>query len=121
MHILTLHSPWFEMVKCGNKIYEGRRQTDKIKNINIGDYIIFYHVIGEKAGTIDETISPIVCIVQDKIIFETFEEALNKLPINDILPIDGITVDIGIEIYKKIVSIPTQLKDGVVMFKIKIV
>lgn len=33
----------------------------------------------------------------------------------------GITVKEGIEIYKKFVSIPTQLKDGVVMLKIKIV
>ena len=54
-------------------------------------------------------------------LFNTFEEALKTLPINDILPIDNISVDKGVEIYKNFVTIPTQLKDGIVMIKIKLI
>ncbi len=33
MEQITLHSPWFELVKSGDKIYEGRRNTEHVKNM----------------------------------------------------------------------------------------
>lgn len=43
---------------------------------------------------------------------------MRALPLKQILPVADITVEKGIEIYKKLVSLPTQQKDGVVMIKL---
>lgn len=117
MEIITLHSPWFELVNSGEKIYEGRRNTDNIKNIKVGKKIKIYRRINK--DIIDYLTKPYDVIVEDKLYFNTFEEALNILPIKQVLPIENITINQGIEIYKKFVSLETQHKDGIVMLKIK--
>lgn len=110
MKLLYLNSPWFELTMDGKKIYEGRRKTPIIDSIKIGDIVEIKHYVNR-----DKTY--FVKII-DKLYFQTFEEALNKLNINEILPIENIDINKGIEIYKQYVSIKTQETDGVCMLKI---
>ena len=112
IHLMHLNSPWFELVKQGKKIYEGRRYTETISTIKKGDIITFKHYNNHK-------IEPYNVVVEDIIKYQTFEDALYQLPIHDVLPIENITIEKGVEIYKKYVSIATQIRDGVVMIKIK--
>lgn len=110
---LSLNDPWYDLVKCGKKIYEGRRFTEKVASIKIGDMIKLRHHTNPACPKYN-------VIVEDILKFQTFEDALANLPIEKVLPLDGITIEKGIEIYSKYVSLPTQMKDGVVMIKIAV-
>ena len=116
-HIMTTHSfklsdPWYGLVGAGSKIYEGRRATEKALAVRPGDTIEFSHNLNA------EDLPVIRVTVTDVLRFATFEEALDALPMREVL-MEGLTVHDGVEIYKKYVSLPTQLKDGVVMIKIE--
>lgn len=117
MEQITLHSPWFELVKSDKKIYEGRRKTSKIDNLNVGQYLIVYRI--DDSNIVDIITEPFIIVIEEKINFNTFEDALKCLPIEDILPIENINVSYGVEIYKKYVSLETQNKYGIVILKIK--
>jgi ASC-1-like (ASCH) protein len=115
MNILYLNSPWFELVKQGKKIYEGRRNTLKVREICIiGNIITIKHFT-------DATQEPYQVIIEDFKHFSTFEDALRELDINEILPLENITVEKGVLIYQKYVSLKTQNEDGTVMIKIKVI
>lgn len=110
--MITLNSPWFELVQSGQKIYEGRRRTPKIAAISPGQELtVFHHT--------NKDLQPFKVKVIEQLEFATFEEALTTLPIEQVLPLPNITVAQGVEIYKQYVSIPTQKRDGVVMIKIQ--
>lgn len=110
---ITLNSPWFELVRDGKKKYEGRRRTEKLLALKCGDTIEIHHHT-------DKTRQPYFVVVEDVLVFETFRQALETLPIQDVLPIDNIYVDEGVHIYHQYVSQATQERDGVVMIKISI-
>lgn len=112
IHDMTLNSPWFELIRDGIKLYEGRRKTAKIMAISPNDIIEFRHHT-------NQSFDPIRVIVENIIEFPTFKDALTSLPIQEILPIPNITIEEGIEIYKTFVSLQTQYRDGVVMIKIQ--
>ena len=112
MKLLYLNSPWFELTKSGKKIYEGRRHTENIDNIKIGDIVEIKHYV-------HRDLESFYVKIIDKIYFQTFEEALTKLNIHEILPIENIDINKGVEIYKQYVSIKTQEADGVCMIKIE--
>jgi hypothetical protein len=112
--IIYLNSPWFELVKEGKKIYEGRRHTKIIENIKINDILEVRHYVKKELESFN-------IIVLDKLYYKTFEHALQCLNINEVLPIENITLEQGIDIYKQFVSLATQEKDGVCMLKIKLV
>jgi ASC-1-like (ASCH) protein len=109
---MKLNSPWFELVKDGKKIYEGRRKLPYITKYKIGDIINFSH-------NNNTNIKSFNVIIEDILEYSTFEDALNVLPLQQVLPIDNITIEQGIEIYKKYVSLTTQLNDGIIMLKIR--
>lgn len=109
---MQLNDPWFDLVKSGKKLYEGRRNWHKTKNIKIGDWIRFSHYTKEDEDTYIVKVTSINY-------FKDFREALQILPIYDVLPLDNITIEDGVEIYKKYVSEETQRKDGIIMFGIK--
>lgn len=113
MKIIYLNSPWFELTKVGKKIYEGRRRTKIIDLIQLGDIIEIRHYVNRDLE------SYFVKII-DKLYFQTFEKALEKLNINEILPIENIDIIKGIEIYKQYVSLKTQEIDGICMLKIEL-
>ena len=110
-HQLSLNSPWFELVRDGKKTYEGRRNTPKIRQIQVNDIIKFRHHT-------DVSIEPFKVRVLSITKYSSFEKALMSLPIDQVLPIPGITLQQGIDIYQKYVSLKTQQRDGIVMIQL---
>ena len=107
---LKLNSPWFEFVRDGMKIYEGRRKTPIIEKINVSDIVTIYHYTQPQIPSFQ------VQIV-NKLYFRTFETALKVLPLNQVLP--GISsIEEGIKVYHQYVSQATQEKDGIVMLEV---
>lgn len=115
MNIIHLNSPWFELVKHGKKIYEGRRNTSKLREIcKKGNVLTIKHYTDKNEESYE-------VIIEDIIYCKTYEDAFNIININDILPIENITIEKGILIYQQYVSLKTQIEDGIIMIKIKII
>lgn len=111
IHSMRLSDPWFEFVKSGNKIFEGRRNWAKTQCILPGDTIEFRHASNEHAPVLRVHVIGII-------VFPTFRDALTVLGTEHVLPNDSVqpyTIDQGVEIYKKYVSLETQESDGVLM------
>jgi ASC-1-like (ASCH) protein len=112
---VQLSDPWFDLVKNNIKKYEGRRYYDKYTKMQIGDYICFNHYLDKSIKSFKKKIINIHR-------YDTFEKALidlnskNKLKLA--LPIID-TIEEGVNIYYKYVSLATQLKDGVVMIELE--
>ena len=113
MQVLHLHDEWFQLVQSGKKKYEGRRKTVFIDSIEIGETL--------EIRNYNKPSAPFRVRVTAKKEYATFEDALKHLQLEDVLPVDGITVERGVEIYKQYVSIETQMRDGVVMLKLDVV
>lgn len=116
MASFRLSKEWFYHVKNGTKIYEGRRWWDGdavkkgTKHLKVGDIVMFRHNDDEKES-FEKKIKAIH-------LFSSFEEALNELPLSGVLP--GIkTVQEGVEIYSRYISIETQKRDGVCMLELE--
>lgn len=112
MDTISLNNPWFDLVREGKKTYEGRRRTPQTKALKIGQTLTVKHYTDER--------DTFQVVVEGLLYFDTFEEALLDLDINKVLPVPGITVAKGVDVYKQYVSLDTQNKDGVVMIKIRV-
>ncbi len=108
---ITLNDPWFDLVKSGEKKYEGRCYRNNTVNYKIGDTLIINHHI-------NKTRSPYKKIIKNILLFKTFEDALKYLPMKDILP-NVNSIEEYVDIYKKYVSIETQEKYGVCMIELQ--
>jgi ASC-1-like (ASCH) protein len=97
-----LNSPWFEYVKDGTTIYEGGSNKGIATEYKSGDILNVKHYIDPLKY--DGYRIKIIDILK----FDTFEYALNKIDIGNLL----------LNIYKKYVSIETQNKYGVLLIKI---
>jgi ASC-1-like (ASCH) protein len=107
---LSLNDPWFKLIHDGTKKYEGRCFKGIITEIKSGDTIQFKHYTDPDRSSYHKTV-----VAVHK--FKTFEEALSTLPISDILPNIN-SIDEGVSIYLKFVSLKTQLEYGVVMIEV---
>lgn len=108
-HTIRLNDPWFDYIKTGQKKYEGRCFWKSVLNYKIGDTLKVMH---HQNPEMEPFYVKIVNIVR----FKTFEEALSTMNIEEILP--GVqTVQEGVEIYYKFVSLQTQLIYGVCMIE----
>jgi ASC-1-like (ASCH) protein len=112
MRHFTLNSPWYELVRDGRKLYEGRRALPSILSLIIGERISISHHT-------DITLPSYEVIVTSLARYNTFEEALTELPIDKVLPLPGITVEEGVKIYQQYVSLATQKRDGVILIGVK--
>lgn len=109
---MSLNDPWFSFVKDGTKKYEGRVKRQNIMNLKPGDVIEFKH------HTNHQKTQPFQRRVVKLLPFSTFEEALTTLPLAEVLP--GVkTVQEGIDIYLKFVSLSTQKEHGIVMIQLE--
>ena len=113
MRHFTLNSPWYELVRDGKKLYEGRRALPSILNLSIGEIISISHHT-------DVTLPNYQVIITSLARYKTFEEALTELPLDQVLPLPGMTIEEGVKIYQQYVSLATQQRDGVVLIGIKI-
>ena len=114
VHSMRLSDPWYDFVQSGEKMFEGRRNWAKTRCIVPGDTIEFHHVTNE--------LLPVLRVhVVGILHFPTFRDALTVLGTEHVLPASNgqpYTVEQGVEIYKKYVSLETQEKDGVVMISL---
>jgi len=105
-----LQKQFFDMVCAGRKIYEGRVNDEKRRQINVGDYYIFA-LEPQRDLTVKTQ-------VVDKLYFKNFKELCEKLKPRDV----GFTnKDEMFAEYSKYYSEEEQKKYGVVAFKIKLV
>ena len=112
VHCMTLNSPWYELVKSGEKTLEGRRWTDKTASIKVGDTIQISHHVNKTLPSFNKTVTNIFK-------FQTFEHGLTQPTfLTRALPTIP-TIEEGVEIYKKYVSLQTQLKDGICFIELE--
>lgn len=109
---LSLSDPWFNLVKNGEKIYEGRLYKGLSKYFKVGDYIEFYSEEGQQ----DYFVRVIIVDIKK---YKTFRESLEDLPLEKVLP-TVLTVDEGEKIYWKYASQDSQLKWQVCQIKIQL-
>lgn len=107
-----MNSPWFELLLSGEKQYEGRRLTQRMRELVERDIIRVQHHISHDQSFLMQ--------IESIHIYPTFEHALLSLPLGKILPVKEMTISKGIDIYKQFVSIATQERDGVVMLELSL-
>lgn len=114
---IHLSDPWFDLVRTGQKVYEGRRYAFDVPKYKVGDNL---HITrcgpkGECLANAPSYTMKITSLHQ----FPTFEAALKVLPLTMVLP--GISsLEEGVLLYQKYVSLPTQHKDTVCLIGVKI-
>ncbi len=106
--ISGLQKVYFDMVCAGRKIYEGRVNDEKRRQINVGDYYVFG--LEPKRDILIKT------EVVDKLYFKDFEEFCEKLKPAEV---GFVNKDEMLAEYNKNYSLAEQKKYGVVAFKIK--
>ena len=99
---------WFEAFYKGEKCWEGRPANHKkASKLKVGDSVRLRHANGSMVGVVAE-IRP----------FTTFKEALETLPLGEVLP--GIaTVDEGIEVYREWYATEIDEDHPALMFRIE--
>ena len=116
IHQLKLNQIWFDYIKQGKKIYEGRLYNDKSKTYKIGDQIEF---LRRKSNDIPREIpyETIIKTITNIFYFSSFEDALKNLPLQQVLPnID--TIQEGCNIYYQWHTKEQEQKYGIVMIQL---
>lgn len=111
-HDLNLQPIYFDLIRSGEKVFEGRLNDDKRKNFNVGDKITFH-----KEPQRTETMQ---AIILDKYLFENFDDMANELDKSK-LGFKNTTMEEMIKIYRTIYTSENENKYGVVVFKIKVI
>ena len=111
-----LSDPYYELTKTEKKTLEGRRNYDKWRAMRPGDIVQFRH-----ATDADAQRAPFERHVRARFCFPTFRAALEHFhsiqQLHRLLP-NVETVEQGVAVYAKFVSLPTQLRDGVVVLEL---
>lgn len=110
-HELGLQPIYYQLIKNGTKIYEGRLNDEKRKLINIGDEII--------VKKDPERTESFVVTVVDKLFFCSFREMAEALK-NDQLGLEGMTPEQIANVYRKFYSKENEEKYGVVALKVEV-
>ncbi|MDE3046096.1 MAG: ASCH domain-containing protein [Verrucomicrobiota bacterium] len=69
---ITLNDPWFDFVQSGEKVYEGRRYTEKVRQYKVGDSLQISHYTDRERPSFRTKITEIK-------VYRTFQEALEQL------------------------------------------
>jgi ASC-1-like (ASCH) protein len=125
---IRLSDPWFDLVRKGIKLYEGRRYWFDVPKYKVGDQLIIVRcletakALHHQASKTDEKKETFKATIVSVLKYSTFQEALTSSsspPLSEILP--GIqTVAEGILLYQKFVSLPTQERDGVALIQLRV-
>ncbi len=113
-YTIQLSDPWFDLVRTGQKIYEGRCYWKKVLDYKINDILLISPYDKSKTDL------PYKVKIVDILLFDTFESALKTLDIQQVLP-NVKTLEEGVEIYKKYVSLKTQQENKISMLKIELI
>jgi ASC-1-like (ASCH) protein len=108
-HVIHVGSPWFDFLKSGEKVWEGRCNWKAALAYRVGDSWEVHHV--------DGTREPFRLKIEEIVHFPTFEQALNRMNLSEVLP--GVkTVEEGVQVYFQFVSLKTQEANGVLMLRV---
>lgn len=107
---LNLMPLYFDKIKSGEKIYEGRLNDEKRKDFKVGDTIEFF-----KEPERNESFK---AVITDRLEFLNFDEMANKLKKAELGFADK-TKEEMIDVYRMIYKKEDEEKFGVVVFKIK--
>ena len=111
IHKMKLRKVYFDMIKSGEKVYEGRLNDEKRQLIDIGDVIEF-----QKEPELKEAFN---VVVKDLIYFSSFKEMANTLPLEKI-GFKSETVDEVVDIYHQFYNVDNEIKFGVVAIKVEV-
>ena len=107
---MKLKEKYFDMIKCGGKIYEIRLNDEKRWLIDAGDIIVF-----KKEPCLIEKINT---IVKDIIYFSSFEEMASTLPLEKVGFLKERSEDVA-NIYHEFYTVEDETKYGVVAIKVE--
>ena len=113
-HKMSLNDPWFHYVKSNQKLYEGRKYSEQMRSIKIGDQIILNHHTDPQQESFTRKVIGIHP-------FKTFSEGLSDFEKKGLLEriLPGVeSVEDGVNIYFRYVSLKTQEQVGVVFFEL---
>ena len=111
-HTLNLNPKYFELIKSGKKILEGRLNDEKRQKFNVGDKIIFYK---EPQRTEEQT-----AVITGKYLFNSFVDMANQLEKAD-LGFENESKEEMINCYHQFYSKEDENKYGVVIFRVKLI
>ena len=111
VHEMKLRSVYFNLIKDGVKIYEGRLNDEKRRLIDVGDVIVF-----KKEPELTETFN---AVVKDLVYFSSFEEMANTLPLEKV-GFDKETPSEVVDIYHQFYTVEDENKYGVVAIKVEV-
>ena len=116
-HEGKLVSPHYEDILNGSKIYEVRVNDKKRQSMNVGDRWVFRHMD-------DPSLPPIYTKIIQKDLFDSFEQAIEDVGIENVLP-NATSLEDGIKMYESFPHKEGSYKDGakkygVVRFKIAV-
>ena len=107
---MKLKPQYFDLIKCGKKIYEIRLNDDKRQQMEIGDSLIFKRE--------PEMIELLNTTIENLIYFDTFEEMLQTLSPEQIGFENSIKSEI-LDLYYRFYTKEEEKKYGVVAIKVK--
>ena len=111
VHEMKLKPQYFDLIKCGKKIYEIRLNDEKRQQMKIGDSLIFKRE--------PEMIELLNTKIENLIYFETFEEMIQTLSPEQIGFKDSIKSEI-LDLYYRFYTKEEEKKYGVVAIKVRI-
>ena len=111
VHEMKLRSIYFDLIKSGVKIYEGRLNDEKRSLIDVGDVITF-----KREPELKDSFN---AVVKDLVYFESFEEMANTLPLEKV-GFEKETPEEVVAIYHQFYTTEDEAKYGVVAIKVEV-
>ncbi len=111
-HVLGLKPEYFELVKNGIKLFEGRINDEKRRLINVGDFVIIKKD--------PERVESFKVKVVDKLCFKSFKSMAQSIDCRD-LGLAGLDADQIEQVYRKFYSEEEENRFGVVALKLEVV
>lgn len=122
-HTIRLNQIWFDYIENGEKLYEGRLNSDRHKKYYIGDNLTFIRRPDQGASK-DIPLRQCVSTITNIEYFHSYYDALSwakeKNILHQVLP-NISSVDEGCDVYFQWDSQEDQDKYGVMLIKIKTV
>lgn len=109
IHEMKLQDVYFDMIKAGIKIYEGRLNDEKRQLIHVGDSITFKKHYDDETYTVE---------VIDLKYFSSFLDMCKNLPLDEIGFKNKSPEEVA-SVYHQFYSVEDEQKYGVVAIKIK--
>ena len=107
---LSVQSPWFELLRCGDKVYEGRLDVPPYSSIQPGDLLTVSHSTNPSLPSFPLLVTAVHS-------FPTFHSALTALPLHSVLP--GIAdVPAAVALYATFYSTQRQEEHCVRMLRV---